>query len=139
TELYAAGPFIAVLQQGLNRLVGDPHLNAERAKQVDIGLNGTYDRFRIGANGFYSWIGDYITFDLNRAAAGQLSHVTFTNTPLATLAGGELFAQLDLTRWLTPFVTVSYVQGRDLTHNDNVRAPNLVTSRTGGAATEPLP
>src|SRR5207253_1336976 len=35
TELYATGPFIAVLQQGLNRLIGDPHLNAERAKQLD--------------------------------------------------------------------------------------------------------
>ena len=138
TELYADGPFVAVLQQGLNRLVGDPHLNAERAKQVDIGINGTYQKFRMGANGFYSWIGDYITFDLNQAALGQISQVVFTNTPLATLAGGELYAEADATSWLTPFVTASYVQGRDLTHTDDLRSPNLVSSRRTGA-TEPLP
>src|SRR5262249_6293670 len=29
TELYATGPFIALLQQGLTRTIGDPHLDPE--------------------------------------------------------------------------------------------------------------
>src|SRR5262249_26730641 len=84
TELYAAGPFIAVLQQGLNRLVGDPHLRAERVKQFDVGFNADYDWFRAGANGFYAWIDNYITFDLNQSIGTNLTQVVFTNTDLAT-------------------------------------------------------
>ncbi|HKB41370.1 MAG TPA: TonB-dependent receptor, partial [Gemmataceae bacterium] len=137
TELYAAGPFVAVLQQGLNRLIGDPNLRAEKNNQFDIGLLGNYDNVRFGATGFYAFINDYITYDQNKVTSG-LSQVIFTNTELATLAGGELFADLDLTGYLTPFIIVSYVQGRDRTHVDTQRSAVLVSSRRA-FDTEPLP
>jgi outer membrane receptor protein involved in Fe transport len=137
TELYAAGPFVNVLQQGLNRLVGDPHLNAEQAKQFDIGFNANYPKFRLNVSAFYSWIDNFITFNQN-GAANQISQVVYTNTPHATLAGGEILAEYDATKWLTPFFTVNYVQGRDLTHSVDPMSPNLKSSRTTGD-TEPLP
>lgn len=142
TELYAAGPFINLLQQGLTRIVGDPHLLPERNKQLDVGLKGNYGWFSGGASGFYSWIDNYITYDmvsnvtpfnvvpnnLVGQPSGSSNSIVFTNTDRAILAGGELYGQADITCWLTPFGTLSYVQGRDLTHIDNKR-PGLVSSR----------
>jgi outer membrane receptor protein involved in Fe transport len=152
TELYAAGPFVNLLQQGLTRIIGDPHLLPEKMRQMDLGLRANYGWFRGGANGFYSWVDDYITYNQVTAAVpynlvaptltsvsngGSSNGLVFTNTPRATLAGGELYGQADVTSWLTPFSTLSYVQARDLTHNVN-QQPTLVGSRTG-AAQEPLP
>lgn len=138
TELYADGPFINVLQTGLNRSIGDPHLNQEQLKQIDLGIKANYEKFRGGASAFYAWINDYITYDLIQQTnfapnlqstfQGTNSVIVFTNTDLATLAGGELYAEWDATCWLTPFSTVSYVQGDDLTHIDNKR-PILASSR----------
>src|SRR5205823_14805138 len=135
---FAAGPFVAVRQQGLSRLVGDPNLQEETLYQFDVGLLGNYDYVRFGATGFYGYARNFITFDQNRALGSSISQVVFTNTGLATLAGGELFAEVDLTGYLTPFITVSYVQGRDLTHVDPRRPANLISSRRQ-FDTEPLP
>lgn len=140
TELYAAGPFLALLQQGLNRTVGDPHLDSETNRQFDIGIVGSYTNVRFGANGFYAWINDYITFDLVRGGNPATTQVVFTNTDEATLAGGELYAEVDLTERVTPFTTISYVQGRDLTHVDTARPGNIASSRRAVTVdTEPLP
>jgi outer membrane receptor protein involved in Fe transport len=142
TELYATGPFIAVLQQGLDRLYGDPNLAPEQNKQVDLGVKAEYENLRGSVNGFYSWVHDYITYDLNtagRLAPGSvLSQVVFTNTNEAVLFGGEAYVEVDLTDWLTPFGSFTYVEGRDLTHIDNRRAPNLASSRRT-IDQEPLP
>jgi len=51
-ELYADGPFINYLQQGLTRVVGDPHLVPPTIKQMDIGVKGNYNWFRGGATRF---------------------------------------------------------------------------------------
>jgi outer membrane receptor protein involved in Fe transport len=145
TELYASGPFVGVLQQGLNRLIGDPHLEPETDRQLDIGLSGTYDRLRFNVNGFYSWIDNYITYDQNKtstALSGALTQVVFTNTNEATLAGGEAYVEYDLLDWFTPFGSMSYVQGEDLTHIDNRRGTfngNPLTSSRRTEDTEPLP
>lgn len=145
TELYASGPFIGVLQQGTSRLIGDPNLRPEKLIQVDIGLRADFEMFQGGINGFYAWINDYITFDANRLGEG-LTQVVYTNTDRATLAGAELFGQFNATSWLTPFGTLSYVQGIDQTATDNRRAANLASSRRDAplqgqrkAQTEPLP
>ncbi|MFT5524499.1 MAG: iron complex outermembrane receptor protein, partial [Pirellulaceae bacterium] len=61
TELYAMRPFESVLQQGLNRIQGNPFLRPERLKQIDIGLRAEQDSFRGGIRGFYAHIDDYIT------------------------------------------------------------------------------
>jgi outer membrane receptor protein involved in Fe transport len=140
TELYAAGPFIGVLQQGTSRLIGDPNLEKEKLNQFDVGLKGNYDRWQTGISGFYAFVNDYITFDLNKAGPG-ITQVVFTNTDLATLAGGEGFVAYDLLDWLTPFGNVSYVQGEDRTHSDNRRFPFIASSRrsnpiTGERATD---
>ena len=58
-----------------------------------------------------------------------LSQVVYTNTALATLAGTELFIQANVTDWLTPYATFSYVQGVDQTHADNSRPADLASSR----------
>ena len=145
TELYAAGPFIGVLQQGTSRLIGDPNLHAEHLTQIDFGLRADYDFLTVGANAFYGWINNYITYDANRLSPG-LTQVVYTNTDLATLAGTELFAQADVTDWLTPFGTLAYVQGVDQTAGDRRRADSLDSSRRDDplvlrrkGGTEPLP
>ena len=121
TELYAAEPFMFVLQNGLNVVTGDPLLKKERLHQCDLGFgydNGT-TRFRI--NGFYAWIGDYITFEAVEAIGvgviDEQLNLKFVNTELATLSGGDLFVELDLNAWMTTFATASYVEGRDHRRN----------------------
>ena len=145
TELYATGPFIGVLQQGTSRLIGDPNLQKPRLSQFDLGLKADYDCFQGGVTGFYAVVDDYITFDANKLGPG-ITQVVFTNTDRATLAGGEMFGQVDATCWLTPFGNLAFVQGIDQTHADNRRPANLASSRrnsltTGeyAAATEALP
>lgn len=145
TELYASGPFVGVLQQGTSRLIGDAALKSEKLTQFDVGVRGEWEFLQAGVSGFYGWVHDYITFDQNRGGAG-LTQVVFTNTDLATLAGGELFAQADLTEWLTGFGTLSYVQGVDQTVRDRRRRADLASSRRNDPATgqfapetEPLP
>lgn len=134
TELYAAGPFVGVLQQGTLRLIGDPNLEKEQLTQLDVGLKGDYGKWVGGVNGFYAFVHNYITFDRNKQGPG-ISQVIFTNTDQATLAGGEMFGQYDLLDWLTPFGTMSYVQGEDRTHIDNRRLPYLTSSRRVNPAT----
>lgn len=134
TELYSAGPFIGVLQTGTSRLIGDPNLSKERLNQIDVGLRYDTDYLKFGISGFYALINDYITYDANRISRLGLSQVVFTNTDLATLAGTELYLQANVTKWLSPFATLSYVQGIDQTHVDNRRS--TVFTRVDSNGTE---
>ena len=122
TELYAAQPFMFLIQNGLNTVTGDPLLKAETIAQVDLGLNYQGERTWAGISGFHAWGSDYITFestskafdDANNLAQTNLKYV---NTDLATFAGFEAFFQHETTDWLSSFATVSYVDGRDRTRN----------------------
>lgn len=150
-ELYADGPFINYLQQGLTRVVGDPHLVPPAIKQMDVGLKGNYTWFRGGVTAFYAWIDDYITFDqvtnlqpfnvvpnnLLGTPTGGSNTIVFTNTPRSTIGGGELYGQADVTTWLTPFGNLAYVQARDLSHNVNKQVG--LTGSRNTIAQEPLP
>lgn len=156
TELYAAQPFMFLLQNGLNTVTGNPNLDKERLWQVDVGLKHDDGRLRSGINGFHSWINDYITFENIRTTPEQVG-LKFVNTDLATLAGGEIYAEFDSNRWVTTFATLSYVEGRDHSRNGDaatVRAtpgvPSTPTTQVAGvrggasgappaAAEEPLP
>lgn len=129
TELYATGPFIGVLQQGTSRLIGDPNLKKERLNQFDVGLRYQDDWVQAGVSGFYAYINDYITYDANKLSPNGLTQVVFTNTDLATLAGTEMYLTANLTRHLSPFATLSYVQGVDQTHVDRRRPADLASSR----------
>ncbi len=119
TELYAAQPFMFLLQNGQNTVTGDPLLRPEQKWQIDLGTFCEYDRFRGGINGFHAWINDYITFEnlnvFRGPPAGQVEQVSlkYVNTELATLAGVEMFGEYDLNDWMTPFATLKYVVGRD--------------------------
>jgi iron complex outermembrane recepter protein len=128
TELYANQLILAVLQQGFTTVVGNPDLAPERLYQIDIGIKGEYERVRVGANGFYSFVNDYITYEpqgfaqnglvfgtqANLALTGALT-VRYVNTNLATLEGAEAYGEVDATDWLTPFATVAFVETRDYT------------------------
>ncbi len=161
TELYAAQPFMYLLQNGLNAVTGDPRLDQERLLQLDLSLNYEAGPARAGARGFYSWAWDYITFEnLEMAHSNGSTDIVeqvslkYVNTPFATLAGAEAYAEVDIAPWLTPFATFKYVEGRDHTRNGDfatrsgsegvpsVRVPGLPRgffSEQAGGAQEPLP
>lgn len=139
TELYAAQPFMFLMQNGLNTVTGDPELNKERLWQIDLGLRYDDGRLRSGMNGFYSWIHEYITYENIRTDPEQVG-LKFVNTDFATLAGGELFAEYDSSPWVTTFATLSYVEGRDHTRDGEfatARAtsglPSVPSSQVAGA------
>ena len=124
TELYADQSFIGTLQQGLTFVDGDPLLKAEKLRQIDVSLNWNYQRFRGGVNGFYSWIEDYITYDLTAPADpefGLTNGVAFVNTDLATLSGFELHGEYDVAPVLTTFGRLSFVEGRDHSREQGAR------------------
>ncbi|HMP02199.1 MAG TPA: TonB-dependent receptor [Gemmatales bacterium] len=124
TELYAIGPFLAILQQGFTSVNGNPDLRAERAHQFDVGFRSDFGFFRAGASGFFSWVSDYITYaaigvDQKGITSGNLDQnflsVQFVNTSMATLWGTEVYMEMDYNDYITPFVTLTYVEGQDQT------------------------
>lgn len=130
TELYAINPFLAILQQGFTTVQGNPRLSPEKLHQMDIGFRGDYGWYRVGAAGFYSWINDYITYEALGDSQGKIPlpltnalNVRFVNTSLATLWGTEAYAEFDVTDTITPFATLTYVQGWDQSRGD--RAANI--------------
>lgn len=142
TSLYANSPFLTVLPQFAGTSpFGNPSLNAEKRYQVDLGLRADYERFRGGINGFYAWVEDYITFDFLLLNTGVPLY-GWTNTDLATLAGGELYGEYDVNCWLTAFGNMSYVEGRDHTRRE-VNYPFSSAPAVGrslsDSSEEPLP
>jgi len=126
TELYAVQSFLAILQQGFSFVTGDPGLNPERLWQIDLGLRADYGDFRAGIHGFHAWVRDFITYESTLSNVGGVVDalgVTFVNTDLATLAGGEIYGEYDWNSWLTPFASLSYVEGRD--HSRGNRGTNI--------------
>lgn len=121
TELYVRSAFIGSLQRGLTFMLGNSELSPETLLQVDLGLTGTFDQFQVGANAYQAWIEDYITYDLFRASGGAdglADGVGYVNTPRATLAGIESFAQYQMLDSMSLFGNLSYVQGTDRTRNE---------------------
>lgn len=137
TELYANGVFIAALPQFRGTSIqGNPILNQERMWQADVGISIDQPNWRIGLNGFYSWIHDFVTYDL---LGGPL--YGYVNTDRATLSGFDMTADLVLTNSLRAIGSLSYVEGRDLTRNGSIY-PRFNQSRTRSNSTtekEPLP
>ncbi len=158
TELYVAESFLFLLQNGENTATGDPRLDPERLTQLDLGLQFDRGRVRGGANGFYGWVHDYITFENMRvfpAVDPQQVSLKYVNTDLATLAGFEGFVEFDVTNWATLFANLQYVEGQDRTRNGNFATeinggggnpstrdptkPRGFFSGVAGASSEPLP
>jgi outer membrane receptor protein involved in Fe transport len=158
TELYAAEPFMFLLQNGVNVITGDPRLDPERVWQIDVGLRYENGALRFGMRGYHAWLRDYITFENMRTfgAAGVPEQISlkYVNTDRATIAGAELYGEYDLTCSLTIFAAAKYVEGRDHTRNGSFatqhaqngqpseRVPGLPRGwfgRIPGAPQEPLP
>ncbi len=157
TELYAAAPFMFLVQNGLNSITGDPELRPERMTQLHLALRVESERSRGRVRAFHSWVQDAITFE----AAGLFSiqgpadslQLRYVNTDLATLSGAEAFGEFDVNDWWTPFASIAYTQGTDRTRNGHF-ATKLATSTsdtkkepgirgdsgpTTGGSHEPLP
>ncbi len=123
TELYVAESYLFLLQNGENTATGDPLLRQERLTQLDVGLRLDQDRLRGGANGFFGWVNDYITFENMQVIRDPITsdvqqvNLKYVNTDLATLAGFEGFLEFDATSWATMFANIHYVEGEDRTRN----------------------
>ena len=123
TELYAAGPFMFLLQNGLNTVTGDPRLKSEKIWQIDLGTQFQSEQASFGLTGFHAWCQDYITFENVSVVGGpplgaiEQVNLQFVNTDLATLAGFEAHGDYKLNSWMIPFATVNFVEGRDHSRN----------------------
>lgn len=124
TELYAAQPFMFVLQNGLNTVTGDPRLQPEKLLQLDLTAQWENEVTRAGLRGFHAWSWDYITFENLGVVTGpeaEQVNLKYANTSLATFTGFEAWGEHALRSWLSPFATASYVAATD--HNRLGREP----------------
>ena len=143
TELYAAGPFVNLLQSGLTTLTGDPELEKESLRQIDVSLDADYGAVRGNLSGFHAWIDNYITFDgvpLPENQIGQKNNrVIFVNTDRATLTGFEASTEIDLNDQLTAFTLMSYTEGRDHSRRTPSRIRGTGDRSDSATNKEPLP
>jgi iron complex outermembrane recepter protein len=130
TELYAAQPFMLLLQNGLNNVTGDPTLKQEKLLQFDLGYEYREDRMNAGIRGYHAWAFDYITFENTQttyfppnADTRQVS-LRYVNTDLATLTGTEAFTELFPKSPFTPFANLRFVDGIDRTRNGHFATTN---------------
>lgn len=147
TELFALNPFLATLQQGFTTVQGNPDLEPEKLHQMDIGMRADYGFMRLGMSGFFSWINDYVTFEAIGGAQGKIPlsgfdnalNVRFVNTSLATLWGGEAYTEIDYNEYITPYATLTYVEGQDQTRGNRGQIFLADGSILSGPNREPLP
>ncbi len=121
TELYAAQPFMNVLQNGLNNVTGDPSLSKERLIQLDVGGEYNDDKLKSGIRVF-SLLGlDYITFEstgvTNFAQNTKQVNLRFKNTDYVTIGGVEWFGELAPKSPITPFANLRFLEGRNHTRS----------------------
>jgi outer membrane receptor protein involved in Fe transport len=146
TELYSLLPFLTVVQNGLNSVVGNPRLSPELGWQIEVGMRADYERFRGGFSLFYAWIHNYITWEVIDAETGGFDTLRYVNTDLATLSGFEVYGEYDALCWLTPFTSVGFVEGRDQTRDlrgslvvQNTEPPFQGVPQASRQPEEPLP
>jgi outer membrane receptor protein involved in Fe transport len=146
TELYSLLPFLTVVQNGLNSVVGNPLLSPELGWQLELGMRTQFERFRGGFSIFYAWIHNYVTWEVIDAQTGGFDTLRYVNTDLATLSGFELYGEYDAACWLTPFGSVGFVEGRDHTRDSrgslvvqNTQPPFQGVPSASQQPEEPLP
>ncbi len=160
TELYAAQPFMLVLQNGVNNVTGDPSLKKESLLQIDWGIETRRKHLHTGFRAYQAWGFDYITFEntsVNRyppfGDIGQVS-LRYVNTDFVTINGFESFATLLPEAALSPYSVVRYTQATDRSRNGSFAtvdgARNSMSEKVegltrgarsgiGGNNSEPLP
>lgn len=146
TELYALNPFLATLQQGFTTVQGNPDLQPEKLHQMDVGFRADYGYLRMGASGYFSWINDYVTFEAIGDNQGKIPipfenglNVRFVNTALATLWGGEAYTEMDFSEYITPYATLTYVEGEDQSRGNRGQVFANGVLLAGYPNREPLP
>jgi len=113
-DRYADGVFLAIIQNGFSRVIGDPNLDKARNWQIDAGLEVETDGFRAQLRGYHSWVLDYITYRVNPILDPTGARLLqTTNTDLARLTGADASTEFDIGCYLTAFGSVSYVLGVD--------------------------
>ncbi len=131
-DRYADGVFLAIIQNGFSRVVGDPDLDEARNWQFDAGLEAETEGFRAQVRGFHAWVLDYITYRVNPILDPTGARVLLsTNTDLARLTGGDASCEFDLGCYLTAFGSVSYVFGVDEVIDQPLPAIPPLDSRVG--------
>ncbi|TWT83293.1 TonB dependent receptor [Planctomycetes bacterium CA13] len=114
TDRYSDGLFLAVIQSGFSRVIGNPELSKERNWQADVRLDFDYDNVRGRVSAFHAWILDYVTYSANEISDPTGARLlNAINTDYATLAGFEAYGEADLARGLQCFASLSYLDGRD--------------------------
>jgi outer membrane receptor protein involved in Fe transport len=141
TELYSGGAFLGLIQNGFNSIYGSPTLRKEEIHQMNIGVNGKYEDIRVGGNAFYAFMPNYITYDnlgpftvvIPGIGTGTtpINRLQFINTPLATMYGFEAYGEYDVLTWLTPFATLSFVEGWDQSNGTALPGIPPLDSRAG--------
>lgn len=138
TDRYSDGLFLAVIQNGFSRVIGNPNLDKERNLQADARLNVHFDDVRVRLTGFHSWVYDYITYKANLIddpLGARLLETT--NTDLATLTGGEGYIEIDWLDWLQGFAAINYLEGRDQTIGRALAGISPLESRIGFRLLDP--
>lgn len=131
-QRYSDGVFLAIIQSGFSRLIGDPTLSKERNWQVDARLDADYEYVRARLSGFHSWIVDYITYSANEVRDPEGSRLLRAmNTEYATLTGFESYCEADLTDGLQTFASLAYLDGRDREINQPLAGINPLEGRLG--------
>ena len=148
TELYTSGPFLFLLQNGVNTLVGNPSLKSSRAWQVDLGLSLERPQYRGSINGFFALVEDYITYDSRSVLldATRFQQVlTPVNSDLVAMGGVEVQGEVDLADTVTGFGSLAWTAARDLRRDDGRQtqatpvAPTNAASLPTAGDEEPLP
>ena len=131
-ERYSDGVFVALVQSGFSRLIGNPELNPERAWQIDIGMDIDRGRYRGRINAFHSWILDYITYTGNKINFPTDARLLFTkNTDLATLFGFEYYGEFDINRQVVAFGSLAYLEGEDQVIDQPLQGISPLEGRLG--------
>ena len=131
-QRYSDGLFLAIIQSGFSRVIGDPTLSKERNWQVDAQVNFDSDYVRSRISGFHSWVIDYITYQSNVVQPPTGARLLQTiNTEYATLTGFEYYCEADLTDGWQAFGSLAYLDGRDREINTPLSGINPLEGRAG--------
>jgi outer membrane receptor protein involved in Fe transport len=138
TELYAAEPFLFLVQSGFSALRGNLRLQPSTALQFDIGASVEQPDYRASVTGFYGIIEDYITFDseliflsTQASPTGFQNVLRTVNSDLAVIGGLELDGDVEVNERLTAFGTLAWTHGTDLRRNaENRNVNTTIASRS---------
>ncbi|WP_182870104.1 TonB-dependent receptor plug domain-containing protein [Rhodopirellula sp. JC639] len=131
-QRYSDGLFLAIIQSGFSRVIGNPTLSKERNWQVDGRINMEHDYLRARLSAFHSWIVDYITYEANVGDDPQGARLLRAmNTEYATLTGFEYYCEADLVDGWQVFGSLAYLDGRDREIDQPLAGINPLEGRAG--------